>query len=127
MNCIKSTLVISSLFCFLVVSTLFADDLKHHQTVTFDQAVMINNTRVKEGRYRVTFDVQKKEVKFAKDSNGDVVLVTKANIETMPMKAEQDSVITTATNSGMMVKELIFKGHEEAAVFDVQTVAAAQE
>jgi hypothetical protein len=117
MKRINQFIITISLVCFSIVGAVFADDMRHHQTVSFDKPVMINGTLVEKGKYRVTFDVQKREVKFAKHYDGDVVLVTKAEIEVLPDEADVDSVTTTETGSSLMVKKLVFKGHEEAAVF----------
>lgn len=118
-------LIALTFFCLTLVGinnvAAVADDMKYHQTATFNEDVFVSNTILKKGKYRITFYADTGEVKFAKE-NGDVVLIAKAAVETMEKDAEYDQTQTSKMDRGQVLTKLVFEGHTKYAVLTDATV-----
>lgn len=124
MKALRINLVVLSLFCLMLVGTGTAEDRKAHQTITLSENIVVNNTILEKGKYRITFYTDTGEVKF-REEDGDVVLQTKVIVAMMEDDADRDEMHMTSTSKGQVLTRLVFNGHEKYAVFNDTNVSTS--
>ncbi len=113
------------LLCLSLIGTALANEKNLKKTLTLNEDVMINNTLVKKGEYRVTFDAKTEEVTLSRD--GDVVFTGKAMVEMRAEKARYNSASFRSTEKGKLLNGFTFAGDRRAIVLTETASSSAGE
>ncbi|MFN0121934.1 MAG: hypothetical protein ACKV2V_15680 [Blastocatellia bacterium] len=101
--------------CLSLAGATLANDQKAKnlkKTMTLAEDAMVGDTPLKKGVYQVRFDAQTSEVSIMRD--GELVLKTKAMVESKPTKALYNSVTFRTTDKGREVNGFTFAGDHRA-------------
>jgi hypothetical protein len=123
MRKITSSFLSLSLLCLLSASTALAEHGELTERVTFSQDLMVNNTLVKSGDYRLVFDPASSMLKVM-DGN-EVIAQARATMRVNEEKADNDVIYSVATTAGQALKSVKFGGQREEVVLSDVTSDAA--
>jgi len=107
------------LFCLSLIGTALANEKNLKKTLTLNEDVMISNTLVKKGEYRVMFNAKTEEVTLSRD--GEVVFTGKATVEMRSEKARHNSASFKSTDTGKVLDAFTFAGDRRAIVLSAST------
>jgi hypothetical protein len=111
------------LLCLSLVGTALANEKNLKKTLTLTEDVMVNETLIKKGEYRVRFNAKTEEVTLSKD--GEVVLTAKATVEMRPEKARYNSASFRSTEKGKLLNGFTFAGDQRVIVLSEMADASA--
>jgi hypothetical protein len=117
------SIIVAVVLSLSLVGTALANGKNLKKTLTLTEDVMVNNTLIKKGEYRVLFDAKTDEVTLSRD--GDVVYRGKATVELRPMKASYNSAVFKNTDKGKRLDGFTFAGDRRAIVLTEATSSAA--
>lgn len=106
--------VMAALLCFSFIGTALANEKNLKKTLTLTEDVMINDTLVKKGTYRVMFNAKAQEVTLSVD--GKAVYTGKATVESLGEKAKYNSSLMRETEKGKRLDRFTFQGDDRAVV-----------
>lgn len=106
-------IIATCLLCLTMVGAAFANEKNLKKTVTFKESVTVKDTVIKKGTYRVLFDAKASEVSIMEE-DGDLVLKTKATVETRNEKSRYNSAAFKTTDRGQLLESLTFAGDNRA-------------
>lgn len=108
----------------LGVLTTLADGKKLKDSISITQEAVVNDTKLKPGTYEVSFDAAANEVSILKGSQ--VIATVKASIKEGEKPARKTETHFSATDKGLTLTKLIFKGDDRAIILNHGSVAASQ-
>ncbi len=108
------SLAAALLLCRSLVGTALANEKNLKKTFTLTEDVMVNETFIKKGEYRVLFNTKTEEVTLSKD--GDVVFTSKAKVETQSEKALYNSASFKPTAKGKVLNGFTFAGDRRTII-----------
>jgi hypothetical protein len=123
MRKIASSFLSLSLLCLLSASPALAERGEMSERVTFTEDVMIGNTLVKNGTYKLVFEPESGMLKVM--DGKDVVAHAKATMRVNDEKADNDVIYTITTAAGRSLKSVKFGGQREEVVLSDATSDAA--
>lgn len=106
-------IIATCLLCLTMVGAAFANEKNLKKTVTFKESVTVKDTVIKKGTYRVLFDAKASEVSIMEE-DGDLVLKTKATVETRNEKSRYNFAAFKTTDRGQLLESLTFAGDNRA-------------
>lgn len=109
-------LLLALLLCAIVAGTSLASEKNLRKTMTLTEDVMVGETVIKKGTYKVRFDAKTSEVSILDEDNDPVVQV-KASVQTSENKARYNSVSFTQKAEGKLLSSLTFAGDKRRIVF----------
>ena len=107
-------MVMAALLCFSFIGTAVANEKNLKKTLTLTEDVMINDTMVRKGTYRVMFNAKSQEVTLTVD--GKTVYTGKATVESLGEKAKYNSSLFRDTDKGKRLDRFTFEGDHRAIV-----------
>lgn len=107
----------------LGVITALADGKKLKDAISITQEAVINDTKLKPGNYEVRFDADTSEVSILQDNQ--VIATVKASIKEGEKPARKTETYFSATDKGLALTKLVFKGDDRAIILKAE-VAASQ-
>jgi hypothetical protein len=123
MRKIASSLLSLSLLCLLSAAPALAEHGELTERVTFSEDVLVNNTMVKAGEYKLAFDPESGMLKVM--SGKEVVAQARATMRVNEQKADDDVIYSVMTAAGKALKSVKFGGQrEEVVLSDVMSDAA---
>lgn len=111
------------LLCMSLVGTALANEKPLKKTLTLNEDVMVNDTLIKKGEYRVTFNPKTEEVTLSRD--GETVFTGKATVEMRTQKARYNSASYKTTDKGKVLDGFTFAGDQRAILLSESTNNAA--
>ena len=108
------SLAAALLLCLSLVGTALANEKNLKKTFTLTEDVMVNETFIKKGEYRVLFNTKTEEVTLSKD--GDVVFTSKAKVETQSEKALYNSASFKSSAKGKVLNGFTFAGDRRTII-----------
>lgn len=124
MKRIVSGFLTLSLLCVIGASLARAEHGELTERVTFTEDLMVQNTMVKKGDYKLVFDPVAGELKVL--DGDDVVARAKAMMKVNEEKADNDVFYTVTTAAGRALQSVKFGGQrEEVVLSDLHSAAAS--
>lgn len=116
MRKITSSFAALSLLCLLNITPAIAhENGEVTEHVKFNDNILVNDTVVKSGEYKLVFEPETSMLKIKKGNK--IVAQTRAAMKVNPQKAERDYVYTRDTLAGKALEGVKFGGqHEEVMV-----------
>ncbi len=113
------------MFCAMMFGAASANDKSRAKNVTITEDVLVNDTLVKKGEYRVKFDAAANEVLIMKD--GELVVKSKATVEMRDKKAPYNSLSFVNDSKGKKLSGITFEGDRRMIVVGETTSMPAGE
>lgn len=108
----------------LGVITALADGKKLKDSISIAQEAVVNDTKLKPGTYEVRFDADANEVSILKGNQ--VIATVKASIKEGEKPVRKTETYFSATDKGLALTKLVFKGDDRAIMLNHGSVAAGQ-
>ena len=105
--------------CLSLLGTALANEKSLKKTLTLSEDVMVNNTLIKKGEYRVMFNPKTEEVTLSR--NNEVVFTGKATVEMRTEKARYNSAMFKSTDKGKLLDGFTFAGDRRAILLTAPT------